>query len=75
MAYKKIQSGQYLCSILFGYVVHVYLFSHFIKNFSECQMKIYLESNLYNVFNHIQVLKYMIQILIIKNYVKHKVLI
>ena len=51
MACKKIQSGQYLCAIIYGYLVHVYLFSHLRKTFSECQMNMNLESDLNNVFN------------------------
>ena len=50
MSCKKIESGQYLCSIVYGYIVHIYLFSHLSISSSKCQLKISLHSEL-NLFN------------------------
>ena len=52
MACKKIQSGQYLCAIVYENCVHVYLFSHLSISSSKCKMEIKLESDLNNLLQY-----------------------
>ena len=53
MACKKIESGQYICALLYGYIVRIFLFSHLSLSYSSCEMKKNLESDLNNAFrNH-----------------------
>ena len=52
MSCKKIENGQYLCAVLYGYIVQIYLFSHLSINYSECEMRISFHSSLSNLLNH-----------------------
>ena len=52
MGCKKIQNGQYLCAVIYGYTVHVYLFSHLSVIVMKCQMKTSLHSDLNNILNN-----------------------
>ena len=56
MACKQIQNGQYLCTVLYGYLVHAYLFSHLSVSSTKCQMQTSLHSQLNNLlYNHTNV--------------------
>ena len=50
MACKQVENGQYLCAIVYGYTVHVYLFSHLNRLFGNCNMENKLHSELNTQF-------------------------
>ena len=51
MSCKRVESGQYLCFVVYGYAVHAYLMSHILSSdFVTCEMK---QTNFssFNIFN------------------------
>ena len=49
---KIIQSGQYLCVVAHGYIIHIYLFSHLVGSYPQCEMKNTFYTTFDNLLNN-----------------------